>query len=352
LQTLTASLNQVKQLASQSNEQDVQLRALERDAKSQRDILESYLTKYSEASARDNVNAAPPEARIISRASPATKPAYPKKTPTVLIAAFAAFALSAGFIITGALLAPPVVPTAFGYGHAPANFAAPAFEQSPLVPPQLPRMRSPPLMPVMPAQFAPPSMTPLAVTTVDQLAESLRQAGDGARRIAVLGSARNAGTTYAAITLSRALARNANVVLVDLAFAAPNLSVISVDPNAPGIAELVRGTASFGDIITSDQYSPVHLIATGNVGIDGPALAASPMLGTVIEALAQTYHYVVFDAGSAADVPFENFAHLAQRTVLVSASPGDAATQSARQRLAMIGVSDIALLTGAQRAAA
>ena len=47
--------------------------------------------------------------------------------------------------------------------------------------------------------------------------------------------------------------KDANVVLVDLAFGAPNLSVISTDPKAPGIAELVRGTASFGDIITRDQ---------------------------------------------------------------------------------------------------
>ena len=61
--------------------------------------------KYREATARDNINAAPPEARIISRASPSIKPDYPKKLPTVLIAAFAAFALSAGFIVTGALLA-------------------------------------------------------------------------------------------------------------------------------------------------------------------------------------------------------------------------------------------------------
>ena len=47
---------------------------------------------------------------------------------------------------------------------------------------------------------------------------------------------------------------------------APNLSVISTDPNAPGVAELVGGAASFGDIITRDQFSNVHLIATGNIG--------------------------------------------------------------------------------------
>ena len=163
---------------------------------------------------------------------------------------------------------------------------------------------------------------------------------------------RNAGTTYAAITLARALAKDANVVLVDLAFGAPNLSVISTDPNAPGIAELVRGAASFGDIITRDQFSNVHLVATGNVGADGPALAASPMLATVIEALAQSYNHVVIDAGSVPDVAIERFAPLAQRVVLVAADPADAATQAARERLAMAGCADVTLLAGAAPGAA
>jgi MinD-like ATPase involved in chromosome partitioning or flagellar assembly len=69
----------------------------------------------------------------------------------------------------------------------------------------------------------------------------------------------------------------------------------------PGIAELVRGTASFGDIITRDQYSTLHLVATGSVGHDGPALAAPPMLATVIEALVRSYDHVVIDVGSGAD---------------------------------------------------
>src|SRR5262249_45181681 len=46
LNELTASLDQVKKIASQTNEQDVQLRALEREAKAQRELLESYLAKY------------------------------------------------------------------------------------------------------------------------------------------------------------------------------------------------------------------------------------------------------------------------------------------------------------------
>ena len=66
-----------------------------------------------------------------------------------------------------------------------------------------------------------------------------------------------------AITLARELAKQARVVLVDLALGAPNLSVIAVDPGAPGIADLVRGTASFGEIITRDRYSRVHLVMAG-----------------------------------------------------------------------------------------
>jgi succinoglycan biosynthesis transport protein ExoP len=345
LAAVTASLDQVKKLASQTNEQDVQLRSLERDAKSQRDLLESYLVKYSEASARDNVNAAPPEARIISRASPAAKPTYPKKMPTVLIAAFAAFALSAGFVVTGALLASPAQAAApYGYGYAPAGYAEPAFAPIPPRMPPPPRMASPPLAPAM---AAPPMMMPLPVSTIDQLAQTLRQSGEAGRRVTVVGAARNAGTTYAAITLARALAAQANVVLVDMAFGAPNLSVISTDPDAPGLAELVRGTAGFGDIITRDQFSQVHLVATGNVGTDAAALSASPMLQTVIDALAQSYDHVVIDAGSAADVPVERFAHLAQRSVLVAGNPADPSTRAARERMTFAGFPDVTLVAGA-----
>jgi uncharacterized protein involved in exopolysaccharide biosynthesis len=46
---LNGSLDQLKRQATSINGQDVQLRALEREAKAQRDLLESYLAKYREA---------------------------------------------------------------------------------------------------------------------------------------------------------------------------------------------------------------------------------------------------------------------------------------------------------------
>ena len=99
-----ASLEQSKKQASATNSQDVQLRALEREAKAQRDLLESYLAKYREASARENIEAAPADGRIISRATVSNTPAYPKKLPIVLIATLATLLLTSGAIATGELL--------------------------------------------------------------------------------------------------------------------------------------------------------------------------------------------------------------------------------------------------------
>ena len=101
---LRDSLEQLKKQASSNNGQDVQLRALEREAKAQRDLLESYLAKYREANTRENIEAAPADGRIISRATVSNTPAYPKKLPIVLIATLATLLLTSGAIATGELL--------------------------------------------------------------------------------------------------------------------------------------------------------------------------------------------------------------------------------------------------------
>jgi uncharacterized protein involved in exopolysaccharide biosynthesis len=356
--SLTVSLDQVKKLASRTNEQDVQLRALEREGKAQRDLLESYLAKYREAVARDNINAAPPEARIISRASPAIKPDYPKKVPIVLIAAFAAFTLSAGFIVTGALLSPGAN---YAYAYPPAAYIA----APPLVPVMQPAMSAAPPVhaaapPVPPPRSEPPPImararmhvAPMAASSIEQIAGWLHQSGEAGKRVAVTGSGRNVGTTYAAISLARALAGHGSVVLIDLAFNAPNLSVISNEPQAPGIAELLRGQVSFGDIITRDQYSSLNLIATGNVAGDAAGLAAAPMLPSAIDALSQSYDFVVIDAGAVPEIAAERLPPLAARAVLVAPDAASPAARSARERLLAAGFPDVSLTLGAQNVAA
>src|SRR6202790_5000454 len=117
---LSASLEQLKRQASSTNGQDVQLRALEREAKAQRDLLESYLAKYREANTRENIDAAPADGRIISRASVSNTPAYPKKLPIVLIATLATLMLSAAAIAARELLRMTALPVGTAVASSPA----------------------------------------------------------------------------------------------------------------------------------------------------------------------------------------------------------------------------------------
>ena len=109
----------------------------------------------------------------------------------------------------------------------------------------------------------------------------------------------------------------------------------------------MRGNATFGDIITRDQYSAVHLVATGDVGNEARLLVASPMLATMVEALVRSYDHVVIDVGSAADIALERFAPLAAHAVLVVIDPANPATRTARERLMMAGFGDVTVMAGA-----
>lgn len=346
VETLNASLNQLKRLASSSNEQDVELRALEREAKAQRDLLESYLAKYREASARDSLEAAPPEARIISRAVITNTPSYPKKLPVILLVALAAFLLAAGWVATGELLGGSGATTYVVEPRAerPSLFASLRGASRILT-----RRAEPEIVP----RAAPPMRVAAEapVSSIDDVARALRGAGEAGRRVTIVGAARNVGTTHTAITLGRALAKNARAVLVDLALNSPNISIISHDPNAPGIAELVRGQVSFGEIITRDRFSRLHLVAVGQVGSDGPALLVSQRLATTIDTLARAYDHVVVDAGALPEVAIERLARLAPRAVLVATNVTNPATAAARERLIAAGFADVAMLLGQPREA-
>lgn len=80
-QQLVADLNTLKAESARAGEEEVELRALEREANAQRELLESYLSRYREASSRRDGNYLPADARIFSRAIVPAEPYYPKPLP-------------------------------------------------------------------------------------------------------------------------------------------------------------------------------------------------------------------------------------------------------------------------------
>jgi MinD-like ATPase involved in chromosome partitioning or flagellar assembly len=179
---------------------------------------------------------------------------------------------------------------------------------------------------------------------IDRLARDIAAAGEGTRQVAVLGAQRNVGTTITAITLARVLAKQGRVILIDLALGAPNLSAIAADPGVPGIGELVNGAATFGEIITRDRYSRVHLITVGRLEGGADEIMGSARLSITLQALARAYEYVVIDAGTVADARLDRLAELARRAVLVANEPEDPSTVSAQEQLAKAGFSSVTVL--------
>ena len=365
------ALDRLKKQVGGASNQDVQLRALEREAKAQRDLLESYLARYRESAARENIDSSLAEARVIYRATASNVPAFPKKVPILLIAALSTAFLMATFILTSEILkhggpsmaseqperavrqdvAPtpavavaaerPVRRSIFSVlKRKPKSAAAiePARDEDENAPAPAAYSQAE----TQPAPQSAPQPTPIA-----EIAMALQQLGEAGRRVTLVGAARNVGTTHTALTLARTLAaQGARVVLCDLALYAPNLSVLSTDPQAPGLAELVRGTASFGDIVTRDKCSRVHLIAAGKVSGDEQSILSSPRLAITLEALARTYNHVVIDAGAIADASLHPLARMAPRAMLVATDLTDPATISARRQLIAAGFADVTLIQG------
>jgi uncharacterized protein involved in exopolysaccharide biosynthesis/Mrp family chromosome partitioning ATPase len=321
----TALLDQLKTQAASTNGQDVQLRALEREAKSQRDLLESYLAKYREATSRDTLNSTPADARIISRATVSNVPSYPKKMPTILIATFATLVLSAGFVMSREILAAP--------GFIPIRPDQPAFDPEGVTPRVAAIMGN-----AREQRFAPT----VSGSSIASVAAALRRAGDAGAQLAVFGAVPGMNTSQAAIRLARALAEDSRVVLVGLASGDTAIRGISNEPSADGLAELARGVASFGIIITKDRLSPLHLISAGRAPIDRiDVLASAGMVGK-FNALAQSYDHVVVDAGEVAGPEIERIAEIAPHAVLVTDTLANAA--AGRERLLASGFGDVRIL--------
>jgi len=340
---LRDSLEQLKKQASSTNGQDVQLRALEREAKARRDLLESYLAKYREANTRENIESGPAEGRIISRATVSNTPAYPKKLPIVLIVTLATLLLSSGLIATGELLrmtAPRgiVAPRVASPKPARAPARAPVAEAS-VEPQREPEPESEPV-------FSEPREVASGIGELEQLAEELREAGPAAHKVTVLGTAPGESITLTALTLARLMTHQAKVVVVDLAASSPTMSAVSADASAPGLAELMQGEASFSQIITKDRLSRVHLVSAGRPGFDR-AVLQSPRLTLAIDALLRVYDHVFLDAGTASDLPAELLTAKARAVVVPDASMADDARVQMCEQLTVVGFSEVTMLTKA-----
>ncbi len=93
---LRARQAKLKSRVSAASLDEVKLRELEREAKAQRSLLESFLARYTDALTRNDAQALPGMARIISRAIPPAAPSFPRMGPIMLLSVLAGLVLGLG----------------------------------------------------------------------------------------------------------------------------------------------------------------------------------------------------------------------------------------------------------------
>ncbi len=288
-------LTALKAAAAEANDAAVGLRALEREAAAQRELLDTYLARQREAMSRVESEYLPADARVVSRAGVPIEPDFPRVVPMTITAAVGAFLLARAFLAFRELaIARPVVRR--------RAVAMPTPEQ----------LRAEPCLPDPKARWADDKavrrMMPKEPTLVPEMVSGAEQslaaiAGDivrsGHKRILVtLAEGSDAeGRPLGAVALARALARtDARVVLVDFRSDGANAASMGEGSNVPGFSDLFEGDASFAQVIFRDRRSRVHFIPAGRRPL-APALIDPEQMETILSALTLTYDYVLLDAG-------------------------------------------------------
>ncbi len=103
-QSLIKSLNDLKNQSTQTDGDEIQLRALEREARTNRDLLNTYLARFRDAEARKDSAVAPAYATIVSKAHIPSLPYFPNPLTYSLLIFVAMFLVSMALVILRAVI--------------------------------------------------------------------------------------------------------------------------------------------------------------------------------------------------------------------------------------------------------
>jgi uncharacterized protein involved in exopolysaccharide biosynthesis len=348
--SLQADLTQLKSGAGTATRETVNLNELEREAKAERDLLESYLLRYRDAVSRTDASSALPDVRVVTMAAPAVSPASPKTTLILIAVTIVSLALQIGSILFGELLsgralttrrttAPAAVepPAELALVDEPEAMAEVAPYQTPSYPDEQPaadRYEEPTtiyepataLVSELPAETMEGALQPLDVSdehddapqsephyhdieaaseVLEDLPEPLVPIREprtdlsklqalssdialGEVRIVLLSSLHDErdSTAIAELLIEEALRNGLSVARVDA-----GSGQISAEP---GVTDLSAGYASFGDVVHKSPHEGLAEVPWGHQS----ALDRRSMRPfTLVEALTDIYEFVVVLTG-------------------------------------------------------
>lgn len=339
---LVADLNKLKAESARAGEEQVELRALEREAAAQTELLESYLTRYREAASRRDRNYLPADARVFQEATVPAEPYFPKLLPIGL----SAFAGAIMIMILISLMrelfsgqamrqrhthyapvSPVAMPTVFASGdtssHEHRHFDGAGD-------------------PVPNASPANDHAEPVNEISVQAVADRL--IAEGATR-AILVSPEGDEAAATAVLVAREIADSGlRVLLMDLSANGVAAKPMLNGAVLPGITNLLASEAQFTDVIHSDHYSECDVIPSGTANA-ARAMRAIERLPIIMNSLTTAYDMVVVECGPADAEGVRRLVAPGSEVLISVIEPTNEAVQMAANDLRAGGYNDLHLVS-------
>lgn len=348
---LIAQMNGVKADTARAGEDEVGLKSLEREAAAQRQLLETYLARYREASSRLDKDSSPADARVISRAVPPQEPSFPKILPMTIVSALATFILSCVVVMLMELFSGRALRPASGVPAreneqdeaftdedmqraAVADLADDIAPAAVMAPSTL-REKPASLLDLPVASDLDPAEADVESHEVEEaqgenvedefsaasVADYLLEQGTRAAfAISPSGDDGSAGT----VALAREVAgRGRRVVLIDMTGSACPSQWMTALADLPGITDLLTGDAAFADCIHPDRNSSADIIPQGNADVR-QAMRGADRLTMIVDALADAYDLVLVECGPAQPEGLARLSRNGQHEIILSAPEPDA----------------------------
>jgi len=308
--SLRASLNRLQRRMGELNQDEVKLRAFQRDADSNRALLESFLLRYQQATARAEADAQAANARIVSRAQQPVEATFPRMSSALTFATVAGIVFA--FLVTFLI---EVFARGFRTGEQAERTTGMPFLG--LVPETETKRGTP--APADGILRNPSGPYAEAIRALQGHVLLARVGERRARTVLVTSALEGEGKTETAASLARVFALGGyRTIIVDADMRDASVhKALNVSPR-PGLADLLMSRAAFQHVIRKDSMSPAHIMQAGTPIANPTGALASSQMHWVLSALQQTYDYVIIDSPatlSAADA--QVLAKAADVTILV-----------------------------------
>ncbi len=330
--SLRNSLEAMKSREGDSLQDDVKLKVLEREAKANRDQLETMLARFADSNTRQNLDLQPGFARIIQSASAPATPFFPRKGPTILLATLAGLGIGLGLAFLLEIMAQAarlnerllsqVQPAnrpqhpARGVMDTHLNIPkldiatpstetyvapAPTMKQAPVEPlvlGSLPQARTSLEARALMAALGTGGIMEDTMTQLTGQIQNMYNNGT-VKAVAVAGVGGGLEVATAALSLGRSLAAaNIKTILVDLDSTRGLIEDLMELPHAPGITDLLSGSSDFSKAIQRDPTGVMQVLrhgaALGNVAAQVPH-----RMEAIVTTLTGIYDVVIVHVGEA-----------------------------------------------------